>query len=308
MRRLCVACLVSLALALPVKAAPLGSIAAVVNGEMITSFDLQNEVAGEAARMGLNLKSPESASRMETLSVKILDRMINNIVLTQEAKRLSISVTEGEIDAEQRQFMERGKLSPDEFKRQLQVQRLTEKEFRERIRGTLLRNRLLSTMVGRKVIVSKEEIAAYYNEHKNSLRKDQHVRFAVIVYPPTVDAEKLSARLITGKASFEQTAKAVSIGPRGSDGGDVGNVNWNELDPVWRDRLSALQPGEVSPLFDVNGMKGQLKLLSMQSGEPQTLDEATPQIESILREPKLQERFQEYNEQLRKKAVVEIRR
>ena len=39
----------------------------------------------------------------------------------------------------------------------------------------------------------------------------------------------------------------------------------------------------------------------------QTLEEATPQIERILREPKLQERFREYSEQLRKRAVVEIR-
>ena len=54
-------------------------------------------------------------------------------------------------------------------------------------------------------------------------------------------------------------------------------------------------------------MKGQLKLLSMESGDGQTLEEATPQIERILREPKLQERFREYSEQLRKRAVVEIR-
>lgn len=66
--------------------------------------------------------------------------------------------------------------------------------------------------------------------------------------------------------------------------------------------------GMVSGLFEVNnGLKGQLKLLSMESGDGQTLEEATPQIERILREPKLQERFREYSEQLRKRAVVEIR-
>lgn len=57
-----------------------------------------------------------------------------------------------------------------------------------------------------------------------------------------------------------------------------------------------------------NGLKEQLKLLSIESGDGQTLEEATPQIERILREPKLQERFREYSEQLRKRAVVEIRR
>ncbi|MFR8055044.1 MAG: hypothetical protein ACLU6O_10170 [Bilophila wadsworthia] len=53
-----------------------------------------------------------------------------------------------------------------------------------------------------------------------------------------------------------------------------------------------------------NGLKGQL---ASPGTDGQTLEEATPQIERILREPKLQERFREYSEQLRKRAVVEIR-
>ena len=115
-------------------------------------------------------------------------------------------------------------------------------------------------------------------------------------------------RIRSGKLSFEQAARQVSVGPRAQEGGDVGVVDWNSLDPTWQDRLSQLKPGDVSGLFEVNnGLKGQLKLLSMESGDGQTLEEATPQIERILREPKLQERFREYSEQLRKRAVVEIR-
>lgn len=46
------------------------------------------------------------------------------------------------------------------------------------------------------------------------------------------------------------------------------SVDWNSLDPTWQDRLSQLKPGDVSGLFEVNnGLKGQLKLLSMESGD-----------------------------------------
>ena len=68
-----------------------------------------------------------------------------------------------------------------EFQRQLQIQRTTEKDFRERIRSSILRNRLLANMVGRKVLVTKEAIAAYYNQHKQTFMNNQKVRFAVIV-------------------------------------------------------------------------------------------------------------------------------
>ena len=302
----------SIALALLLAASPvhaaLNGVAAVVNGEMITAFDLDAEMAPEAMRRGLNPKDPAQAAQIDALSRATLERMINNIILTQEAQRLKVSVSDGEVENEIQQIMSRNKLTPQEFQRQLQLQRMTEKDFRERLRSGLLRNRLLANMVGRKVIVTKEEIADYYNAHKQSFMNNQRVRFAIIVYPPTENVERQAARIRSGKASFEQVAREVSVGPRAQEGGDVGFADWNSLDPAWQDMLSLLHPGEVSGILEINnGLKGQLKLLEMESGDGQTLEEASPQIERILREPKLQERFREYSEQLRKRAGVEIR-
>ena len=302
----------SIALALLLAASPvhaaLNGVAAVVNGEMITAFDLDAEMAPEAMRRGLNPKDPAQAAQIDALSRATLERMINNIILTKEAQRLKVSVSDSEVENEIQQIMSRNKLTPQEFQRQLQLQRMTEKDFRERLRSGLLRNRLLANMVGRKVIVTKEEIADYYNAHKQSFMNNQRVRFAIIVYPPTENVERQAARIRGGKASFEQVAREVSVGPRAQEGGDVGFADWNSLDPAWQDMLSLLHPGEVSGILEINnGLKGQLKLLEMESGDGQTLEEASPQIERILREPKLQERFREYSEQLRKRAVVEIR-
>ena len=302
----------SIALALLLAASPvhaaLNGVAAVVNGEMITAFDLDAEMAPEAMRRGLNPKDPAQAAQIDALSRATLERMINNIILTQEAQRLKVSVSDSEVENEIQQIMSRNKLTPQEFQRQLQLQRMTEKDFRERLRSGLLRNRLLANMVGRKVIVTKEEIADYYNAHKQSFMNNQRVRFAIIVYPPTENVERQAARIRSGKASFEQVAREVSVGPRAQEGGDVGFADWNSLDPAWQDMLSLLHLGEVSGILEINnGLKGQLKLLEMESGDGQTLEEASPQIERILREPKLQERFREYSEQLRKRAVVEIR-
>ncbi|WP_300682425.1 SurA N-terminal domain-containing protein [uncultured Bilophila sp.] len=298
----------ALVAAVPAQAA-INGVAAVVNGEMITEFDLQNEVAPEAMRRQIDPKKPAQREAYDALTSATLERMINNIILTQEAQRLKISVSDSEVDNEMQQIMSRNKITPEEFQRQLQLQRMSEKDFRERVRSGVLRNRLLANMVGRKVIVTKEEVADYYNIHKQNFVNNQRVRFALIVYPPTENAEKQSARLRGGKASFEEVARKVSIGPRAQEGGDVGMVSWNTLDPAWQERLSLMEPGEISDLFEVNnGLKAQLKLIDMESGEGQTLEEATPQIERILREPKLQERFREYTEQLRKRAVVEIRR
>ena len=307
MRLLSILCLLVLLACVPAQAAPLGSVAAVVNGEMITRYDLDAEVEPEALRQGIDPRNPVNAAKLDQLRRQVLDRMINGIILTQEAKRMKVSVGDNEVDEEMQRFLSRSKLTPEEFQRQLQMQRTTEKAFKKRIYDSILRNRLLATMVGRKVIVTKEEIAAYYEQHHETFKSNQRARFAILVYPPNENAEKFASRIQSGATSFENVVRAVSVGPRAQDGGDVGAVDWTDLDPAWRERLSALSPGQVSPLFDLNGLKAQLKLLALESGSGQSLEEAAPQIERILREPKLQERFVEYNEQLRKRAVVEIR-
>ena len=286
---------------------PLNSIAAVVNGEMITSFDLQNEIAPELLRRGLNPRKQESSEQVKALSRMVLDVMINNIILTQEAERLHVGVSDSDIENEIRQFMEHNRLTPAEFQQQLHVQGLTEKAFRDKIRNNILRQRLLSTMVGRKVVVTKDEVAAYYAEHQDMFKSNQSVRFAVLMYPPEADAEKTAARIKSGALHFDKAVREFSVGPRREEGGDLGEMPWSSLDPVWRDRLAALAPGEVSDIFEANGLKTQVKLVELIDGEGQSLDEAYEQIEASLREPKLKQRFEEYTSQLRKRAMIDIR-
>ena len=288
-------------------ATPLNSIAAVVNGEMITSFDLQAEMAPELLRMGLDPRKKDNSDRVRAVSRKVLDAMINNIILAQEAERLHMGASDSDVDEEIRQIMERNRLTPAEFQRQIQLQGVTEKAFRERIRRVILRKRLLSTMVGRKVVVTKDEIMAYYAEHKDMFKNNQSVRFSVLVYPPTADAEKTAARIKSGALRFDKVVRELSVGPKPQEGGDLGEMPWSSLDPAWRDRLSELAPGEVSDIFEVNGLKTQVRLAELSAGEGQSLDEAYEQIEAILREPKLQQRFVEYTAQLRKRAMIDIR-
>ena len=216
----------------PVRAA-INGVAAVVNGEMITAFDLQAETAPEAMRRGLNPKDPNQAAAIEELTKATLERMINNIILTQEAQRLKISVGDSEVDNEIQQIMSRNKMTPEEFQRQLQIQRTTEKDFRERIRSSILRNRLLANMVGRKVIVTKEEIADYYNQHKQTFMNNQKVtwngsgnaweytpskfwpsgandKVSFFAYAPYAGSNGITALILHGRTAFRSSSREMS--------------------------------------------------------------------------------------------------
>lgn len=280
---------------------------AVVNGEMITLFDLQAETAPEIFRQQISQTSPADKAKIKQLEKAVLESMINNLILTQEAERLRISVSKDEVESEYHNFIAKSQLTPEEFQYQLELQHLTEESFKERIRSSMLRSRLLGTMVGRKIVVTKKEIEDFYQKNRDKLENNNQLQLAILVYPPDVNAESWAACIKSGEISFEEVVKKVSVGPKAKEGGELGSIDVEDLNQEWWEQLSSMKAGEVTSLLDVNGLKGQLKLINIVKGEPQTLESLTPYIEEILREPKIEERFKEYSEQLRKRAVVDIR-
>ncbi len=280
---------------------------AVVNGEVVTLFDLQTEAASEIIRQQLDYKKPVDAGKIRNVERLVLENMIDHILLIQEAERLKLVVTKEEVKSEYDHFVVKNHFTPEEFKKQLALQHITEEEFKERIRTNILKSRLLSTMVGRKVVVTKQEIESYYNKNYDKLKGNNQLEIAMIVYPPDSNAEDWSSKIRNGKISFEKVAENVSVGPKAKEGGNLGIIDIEDLNPEWWAYLSKMNPGEFTELININGLKGQLKLINIVYGEPQTLEAVTPYIEEILREPKANERFKEYSEQLRKRAVIDIR-
>jgi peptidyl-prolyl cis-trans isomerase SurA len=118
-------------------------IVAVVNGEIITYVDLQQQLR---LIMG---QTPEAtvAARM---APQVLDEMIDDIIIRQEAARLQVEVSDSEIDNEIRQFKARHRMSEDDFLRTLRLQGLTAEQFRERSRQDIVKHKLINYMVRRR--------------------------------------------------------------------------------------------------------------------------------------------------------------
>ena len=293
-------------------AAPsVNKIAAVVNGEMITHYDLVATTAPAMLRAGVDPKNPAHQEKLQAIQRAVLEDMIMEIIIGQEAERLKVAVTPPEVEREIKATKDRMKLTDEEFNKQLKLQGLTDETLRDRMRKNLLKNKLLTTMVARKVVVTKEEVEQYYKDRQGAIPTGDTVRFALIIYPPNANAEALGKRVESGSQSFESVAREMSIGPKAEAGGDVGEMPWQDVAPVVREKLMSLKEGQISPLFPLENFKAQVKLLSSggQGASKQVeLDDRTrAQIENVLREPKLQERYTEYTDQLRKRARVDVR-
>ena len=297
----------------PAPSIAVSKIVAVVNGERITALDVERTARPEIVRRRLNPNNPEQRAQIDAIYNQALDLQINNILVYQEALRLKTELPESEVDKEVTRLMQQRKFSPDELEKQLKQEGMDTKGLREHIRKEMLRQRLLSGMVARKIILSRDEVAKYYEAHKESFKAISEVRMAIIVYPPDINAETVAQRIKSGKLSFEEAVRQYSIDPASKkSGGVMAPAPWKDMSLEWRERVSAMKPGDVSDMFIIPheqfSLKAQIKLLERVGDDKvRSLAEATPEIEAILREPLLKARFAEYTQWLRSRAIVDIK-
>ncbi len=296
----------------PAGAATYGKIAAVVNGKPITMYDLQREAGNEIIRSRLSLDKPADKAKVDVILRRTLDEMILDILLEQEAQRLKVNISDQDVDQEiTRMYTGRG-LTRDQFEKQLAKEKVKLSDVRKNFRKGMLRTRILSMEGGRRVVIRPQEIKDYYEKHKSEMLNREGLHMALIVYHPRTPVAKVARQLQSGEISWLEASRRFSVMPERDNGGDTGPVQWGKLNPEWNKRLNAMQPGDITPVFQFNAqLKAQVRLYRPNGDNSplrvMTLEEATPQIDALLRAPKAEARIEEYTKSLREKAVIDIR-
>ena len=304
------ACAAAIFAAQPVFAAPVSRVVAVVNGDMITSRELERAVKPEFIGQQIDpAKNPEMADMVRKA---VLERMINEKILHQQAAKDGISVTDQQIDATLQDMISQSGMEREAFFAKMAKDGYSEKLLRDQARTQITAQMVMNRNVVKKVVVTEEEINEFYRKNMAGFATGR-ARVAMLVYPPSVKAEKLAADIESGRASFADVARKVSVGPNAEEGGDLGFMAISDMAPGMAQIVSSLSVGSVSPLLDMGENKVQVALLELEEAELAEGAEAKPdaetakRIEEILRRPRLQGRFQQYSTELREKALVDIR-
>lgn len=294
----------------PVIAAPISRIAAVVNGDMITARELDLQVQAELKAKKIDPK--KNASQVSDIRRAVLNSMIDEKLVYQQAAKEKLSASEEEIDKFIEQMVKESNLTPEVFRQQLAKEGLTQKELREQAKFRIISQRLMARNVAGKVVVTEEEINDYYRRNMSGMTSGR-ARVALLVYPADVNAEKWAADIASGRVSFAEAARRVSVGPNPRDGGDMGFVDIADMAPALVQQIAGMKKGQVSPLLDMGHTKAQISLLDVEQSENADMKDIKPdpgtarQIEQILRQPRLRERFEQYTAELRNKALIDIR-
>lgn len=289
------------------QAATVNEIVAVVNGQAITRYELQQDMRNSPAQssmgaMGLQMERDGERER------KVLRSMINERLFVQEAERLGISVPDEVVRSRLERIRQENGLSREELEEYLRERGRDLKQFKETIRSKIKVNRLLSSMVRQKVVLTEEEVRSYYKEHKDEFLPPSEVELSLILMQERQALKALRARIRQGEITFSQAARRHSVGPGAGQGGNMGTMAFDDLNRQLRDIVRDLEPEQVSRVFPFRNAYALVRLEKMQTSRG---EDAFSRVREEVRQEaysrKVRQRYEEYVDKLRSKAVIDIR-
>jgi peptidyl-prolyl cis-trans isomerase SurA len=199
----------------------------------------------------------------------------------------------------------------------LAQQGLTMEEYRENLRQQLLRRNLVNREVKSKIVVTNEEIEKYYNDHREKYagKSKYHIWNMAIRFSAYADAaekqlaaEKMEAVLAKLKqgASFESLAKENPSAPGEPVGADLGLYELEELSSELRQVVQNMKAGEYSSLLNSDNGIQIVFVEEILATDPKAISEAKKEIENILYDEAINNRYNIWLGELRKRSHIKI--
>ena len=278
-------------------------IVAVINDGIITLSELNAAMALDDERLK---KSPE-----KTLSAT-LDRIIEQKLIKQASDKTGIDVSEREVDNAVEEVLDQNSLSRERLKAELEKNGLTLTEYREQLKEQIRQVKFIDMEFRSKISISKEDIEDYYRRNIEEFYGPPAFRIRLILLSDE-DKQLQSMRKkavvdgIEAGEDFGELASQYSNDPSSENGGDLGYLNYGEIDLRLEKAVSELTPGEISEAITGPGGSYFIKLEERRSPEPRPLEEMKGLIHKRLFDSTMDEMYSSWLKEIRSSAHIDIR-
>lgn len=246
---------------------------------------------------------------------KMLNEMIADKLVDEQAKELGITVSEREVDQEITSLKKENNFTDAQLQQQILAQGMEMSQFRDTLRKRKQRQKVIEVRVQPRVSISDAELHAYYDENfKND--DEVHVRMISKRIPQAAsDAEvkKVKEGLaairaqIEGGKDFAELAKTETEGPNAENGGDLGWFKRGEIAAEIEQAAFSLQPNQVSPVLELSNAFHILQVTERRAAPAKPFAEVSDRIRGILFSRAAEKEYDRWIAELRAKSFVEVR-
>lgn len=292
---------------------PLPEVVARVNGQGISSAELERAVREVEAQAG----RPVPAENRSAIYRSVLDQLVGYHLLAQESESRGITIAEVEVqervDKVRQQYP-----TQEAFEQALAEQSMTAEALHEEARTDMRISRMVETELGDSIAVTEADIGTFYQQNPDEFNELESVRARHILVGVEAEADetrraqqRVVAETIRRKAlageDFPTLAQnhsrdRVSAG----NGGDLGFFVRGDTAPEFEAVAFALAPGEISDVVETPYGFQIIKVEEHRPARIVPLAEASEQIGRYLLDRAREAETSRFIDRLKTKGQVEI--
>ena len=292
-------------------------VVAVVNQEIITLSDVEKWTAPLKEEIVAEDRL-EKQERIQALCRKVLEKLIEEKLIDQEAKKSGIKISSKEIEAAVEEVKRRNAVTQEDFEKALTAGGLTLETYKKEIEKNLQRQRLIHWSVKVEEKAGEKELRDFYQKNIDRYRTKETYRPGQILFVIPKRATPEEIREIRKKCQrvldkiksggdFGEMALLYSEDTSNKDHGDLGYFRKGELLPVFEREALRLKVGEVSGIIRTEFGFHIIKLLDRKGMDPLPFEEVAERVKADYYEGEMEKAFKQYLSTLKEKAVIEIK-
>ena len=295
-------------------------IVAVVNDSVITLSELEKKSEPLFRQyISYDMTPDQVAEKKRQIMAQVLPQLIDDVLVQEEIDKNGLTATDQEIEQAIQSICAQNGITREEFVEKLKTQGYTLEQYKKQLKQQIERSRLIQSEVKSKIVITDEDITNYYvNSTGGSSYGGPYYELSMINIAPEDPEDPASKAEAEARAveaykklkdgtPFEEAAAEYSTLPSGPDGGRLGKFSADEMDPFIRDIILKMQPGEFSKVIDMPSGYQIFRLDGISSTQDvEVPEEEREDIRKQLYKQQLEERFQEWLNDLRAKSAIRI--
>jgi peptidyl-prolyl cis-trans isomerase SurA len=234
--------------AAPAGAQAVEGVAAIVNDEVISTYDVRQRMRLILASTGIR--------PTEELLLRIQEQALNTLIderlQLQQAEEFEITVDQAEIDSAMADLAEQNNVSSDEIRAELARAGVDPTTLEDQLRAEIAWQIMVNGRYRPRVRVSNDQINQMLERIAESSSKPSYLISEILIEPTAEETrdetlarvQAIVDQLATGE--FPAIARQFSAAASAIDGGDVSWVRSGEIKPEIEARLVTMQPGTIS--------------------------------------------------------------
>jgi foldase protein PrsA len=250
-------------------------------GGPITQEDFDASLEQAAAAQGLPRAPEEGDEQYELLQEQALSDLLLGRWVEGEAEERGITVTDSEIEQRLDQIKEQNFANQKEFQAFLKRSGFTAKDARERVRLTLLSQRIQEGVLSGEEDVSSGTVEAFYEENASQFEQPESRDVRVILNEDEAKVDQARALLEDddSEKSWDEAARRFSTDEASTaEGGLRAGVIEGQGDASFDEQVFGAPEGELVGPFETEEGFYLIQVVDIKEAKTTPLEEASEQI------------------------------